>query len=361
MSCAACSARVEKAVNAVRGVESCSVSLLTNSMGVTGGKDADIIKAVEEAGYGCSVRGQENGAVSGEDLADRDTPLLRKRLISSLAFLVVLLYFSMGHKMLGWPVPAIFDKSDLAFGMIQLVLAAIVMVINRKFFISGFKGLIRRAPNMDSLVAMGSAAGFIYSAVIMNHCRDLYFESSAMILTLITVGKMLEARSKGRTTDALKSLIKLAPDIAVIERDGTETEIPAKDVRPGDIFLVRAGNAVTHDTCLAVESYLTGFFDLLVDVHHRLRPQAWEGFLVADCHRSLIMDGNIILAHLSTVFLYHLESLVERHLISLVERYVRVFERSVFHLAEVRHPLLRDVAVAEHCAEDTGGRRRVAV
>lgn len=247
MSCAACSARVEKAVNAVAGVESCSVSLLTNSMGVTGGKDADIIRAVEEAGYGCSVRGQENGAVSGEDLADRDTPLLRKRLISSLAFLVVLLYFSMGHKMLGWPVPAIFDKSDLAFGMIQLVLAAIVMVINRKFFISGFKGLIRRAPNMDTLVAMGSAAGFIYSAVIMNHSRDLYFESSAMILTLITVGKMLEARSRGRTTDALKSLIKLAPDIAVIERDGTETEIPAKDVRPGDIFLVRPGQSIPVD------------------------------------------------------------------------------------------------------------------
>ena len=247
MSCAACSARVEKAVNAVEGVESCSVSLLTNSMGVSGGKDADIIRAVEEAGYGCSLKDGQRDGFSEDDLADRDTPLLKKRLVSSLVFLVVLMYFSMGHKMLGWPVPAVFDESDLAFGLVQMVLAAAVMIINRKFFINGFKGLVHRAPNMDTLVAMGSAAGFIYSAVIMAHSRDLYFESSAMILALITVGKMLEARSKGRTTDALKGLIKLAPATAVIEINGEEAEIPAKDVKPGDIFIVRPGQSIPVD------------------------------------------------------------------------------------------------------------------
>ena len=247
MSCAACSARVEKAVSAVAGVESCSVSLLTNSMVVSGGKDADIIRAVEEAGYGCSVKDAQHEAFSEEDLADRDTPLLKKRLVSSLVFLIALMYFSMGHKMLGWPVPAIIDESDLAFGLVQMILAAAVMIINRKFFISGFKGLVHRARNMDTLVAMGSAAGFIYSTVIMAHSRDLYFESSAMILALITVGKMLEARSKGRTTDALKGLMKLAPAAAVIEKDGIETEVPAKDVKPGDIFIVRPGQSIPVD------------------------------------------------------------------------------------------------------------------
>ena len=248
MSCAACSARVEKAVSSVEGVRTCSVSLLTNSMGVDGGKDADIIKAVQEAGYGCTVRKQGNEAsLTQEDLEDRDTPLLRKRLISSLVFLIVLMYFSMGHNMAGWPVPAVLDESNIAFGAVQLALAFIVMIINRKFFISGFKGLFHGAPNMDTLVSMGSAAGFIYSVCIMGHSRDLYFESSAMILTLITVGKMLEARSKGRTTDALKSLIKLTPDTAVIEIDGTEREIPASQVRIGDVFLVRPGQSIPVD------------------------------------------------------------------------------------------------------------------
>ena len=248
MSCAACSARVERAVSAVEGVKSCTVSLLTNSMGVDGGKDADIIKAVLEAGYGCTVRKQGNEAsLTQEDLEDRDTPLLRKRLISSLVFLIVLMYFSMGHNMAGWPVPAVLDESNIAFGAVQLALAFIVMIINRKFFISGFKGLFHGAPNMDTLVSMGSAAGFIYSVCIMGHSRDLYFESSAMILTLITVGKMLEARSKGRTTDALKSLIKLTPDTAVIEIDGAEREIPASQVRIGDVFLVRPGQSIPVD------------------------------------------------------------------------------------------------------------------
>lgn len=248
MSCAACSARVEKAVSSVEGVRTCSVSLLTNSMGVDGGKDADIIKAVQEAGYGCTVRKQGNEAsLTQEDLEDRDTPLLRKRLISSLVFLIVLMYFSMGHNMAGWPVPAVLDESNIAFGAVQLALAFIVMIINRKFFISGFKGLFHGAPNMDTLVSMGSAAGFIYSVCIMGHSRDLYFESSAMILTLITVGKMLEARSKGRTTDALKSLIKLTPDTAVIEIDGAEREIPASQVRIGDVFLVRPGQSIPVD------------------------------------------------------------------------------------------------------------------
>ena len=248
MSCAACSARVEKAVSAVAGVQSCSVSLLTNSMGVTGGKDSEIIRAVEEAGYGCSLKTEDGmTSVSEDDLADRDTPKLKKRLIASLFFVVVLMYFSMGHKMFGWPVPDIFEENDLAFGLVQMILALTVMIINRKFFINGFKGLIHRAPNMDTLVALGSAAGFIYSAAIMSHSRDLYFESSAMILALITVGKMLEARSKGRTTDALKGLIRLAPVTAVVERNGVETEIAARDVKIGDIFIVRPGQSIPVD------------------------------------------------------------------------------------------------------------------
>ena len=233
MSCAACSSRVEKAVSAVPGVTSCSVSLLTNSMGVEGtASDDAVIKAVVDAGYGASVKGasesgsSSSGAVMTEDaLADRETPVLKKRLFSSLGFLVVLMYFSMGHMMWGWPVPKFFAENHVAMGLLQLLLTTIVMVINQKFFISGFKGLIHKAPNMDTLVALGSGASFVYStyalfmmtdaqvkgdmASVMSYMHEFYFESAAMILTLITVGKMLEARSKGKTTDALKSSMKL--------------------------------------------------------------------------------------------------------------------------------------------------------
>ena len=277
MSCAACSARVEKAVSKVPGVESCSVSLLTNSMGVEGSADAaDIIAAVKEAGYGASVkgsRGGEDGAGSGpaaggaafdEDaLADHETPVLKKRLFSSLGFLAVLMYFSMGHMMWGWPVPEFFADNHVAMGLLQLLLSAAVMVINQKFFISGFKGLLHRAPNMDTLVALGSAASFGWSvyalfemteaqlngdmAGVMTYMHEFYFESAAMILTLITVGKMLEARSKGRTTDALKGLMKLAPKTAVVERDGVETEVPIAQVKKGDIFVVRPGENIPVD------------------------------------------------------------------------------------------------------------------
>ena len=277
MSCAACSARVEKAVSKVPGVESCSVSLLTNSMGVEGSADAaDIIAAVKEAGYGASVKGSrsgEDGAGSGpaaggaafdEDaLADHETPVLKKRLFSSLGFLAVLMYFSMGHMMWGWPVPEFFADNHVAVGLLQLLLSAAVMVINQKFFISGFKGLLHRAPNMDTLVALGSAASFGWSvyalfemteaqlngdmAGVMTYMHEFYFESAAMILTLITVGKMLEARSKGRTTDALKGLMKLAPKTAVVERDGVETEVPIAQVKKGDIFVVRPGENIPVD------------------------------------------------------------------------------------------------------------------
>ena len=277
MSCAACSARVEKAVSKVPGVESCSVSLLTNSMGVEGSADAaDIIAAVKEAGYGASVKGSrsgEDGAGSGpaaggaafdEDaLADHETPVLKKRLFSSLGFLAVLMYFSMGHMMWGWPVPEFFADNHVAVGLLQLLLSAAVMVINQKFFISGFKGLLHRAPNMDTLVALGSAASFGWSvyalfemteaqlngdmAGVMTYIHESYFESAAMILTLITVGKMLEARSKGRTTDALKGLMKLAPKTAVVERDGVETEVPIAQVKKGDIFVVRPGENIPVD------------------------------------------------------------------------------------------------------------------
>ena len=271
MSCAACSARVEKAVSKVEGVTSCSVSLLTNSMGVEGtAADQDIIQAVEAAGYGASVKG-ETSAYSGassmaeeeEMLKDHDTPVLKRRLLASLGFLIVLMYFSMGHMMWGWPLPAFFENNHIAMGLIQLLLTGIVMVINQKFFISGFTSLLHRAPNMDTLVALGSTAAFGYSTyalfamtdaqvkgdmeMVMHYMHEFYFESAAMILTLITVGKMLEARSKGKTTDALKGLMKLAPKTAVIERKGQEVTVPIEQVKKGDIFIVRPGENVPVD------------------------------------------------------------------------------------------------------------------
>ena len=267
MSCAACSARVEKAVSKVPGVTACSVSLLTNSMGVSGTASAEaVIAAVEQAGYGASKKGAERAAspAAGEDaLRDRETPAMKRRLFASLGFLIVLMYVSMGHGMWGWPLPAFFEGNHVAAGLLQLLLAAIVMVINQKFFINGFKGLIHRAPNMDTLVALGSAASFGYSTYAlfamtaaqargdMFTCMDLmhefYFESAAMILTLITVGKMLEARSKGRTTDALRSLMKLAPKTATVVRDGQEIEVGIEQVRRGDIFAVRPGENIPVD------------------------------------------------------------------------------------------------------------------
>ncbi len=271
MSCAACSARVEKAVSRVPGVTSCSVSLLTNSMGVEGTADAqEIIRAVVDAGYGASKKGDASersigGSASAaeEMLKDRETPVLKRRLFTSLGFLLVLMYFSMGHMMWGWPVPDFFAHNHVALGLLQLILAAIVMVINQKFFISGFKSLWNKAPNMDTLVAMGSMASFVYSTYalfamtdaqmqgdmerVMSYMHEFYFESAAMILTLITVGKMLEARSKGKTTDALKSLMKLAPKTATIVKDGEETEVSIEQVRKGDIFVVRPGENIPVD------------------------------------------------------------------------------------------------------------------
>ena len=276
MSCAACQARVEKAVNKVPGVESCNVSLLTNTMGVEGtASPADIMKAVEDAGYGASPKGagQESGRQAGsltakiaaeeEALKDHETPVLKKRLIASLGFLLVLMYFSMGHMMFGWPLPAFFDDNHVAMGIAQMLLAGIVMVINQKFFISGFKSLFHGAPNMDTLIAMGSGAAFVYSTVmllamtraqvdgnheaVMRYMMEFYFESAAMILTLITVGKMLEARSKGKTTDALKSLMKLAPKTANVERNGVEETIDIDLVQKGDIFVVRPGETIPVD------------------------------------------------------------------------------------------------------------------
>jgi len=259
MSCAACSARVEKAVSKVDGVTACSVSLLTNSMGVEGGSADAIIRAVEEAGYGASVKGAEAVKQMREDdpLKDRETPVMKRRLYSSLIFLVIHMYISMGHTMWGWPVPA-FLENPMANGISQLLLAAIVMVINQKFFISGAKGLIHKAPNMDTLVAMGSAAAFGYSTYALfamvgdvehahHWLHEFYFESAAMILTLITVGKMLEARSKGKTTDALKSLMKLAPKTATVLRNGAEQEVSIEQVKKGDIFLVRPGENIPVD------------------------------------------------------------------------------------------------------------------
>lgn len=271
MSCAACSARVEKAVSKVQGVTSCSVSLLTNSMGVEGtASPADIVKAVEEAGYGASPKGAggrvktASAAVAGEDmLKDRETPVLKRRLLTSLGFLIVLMYFSMGHMMWGWPVPEALEHNHVAMGLIQLLLTISVMVINQKFFISGFKSLLHKAPNMDTLVALGSSAAFIYSTYalfamtdaqmrgdmdgVMSYMHEFYFESAAMILTLITVGKMLEAKSKGRTTDALKSLMKLAPKTATVLRDGIETEVSIEEVGKDDIFVVRPGENIPVD------------------------------------------------------------------------------------------------------------------
>ena len=294
MSCAACSARVEKAVSKVDGVTSCSVSLLTNSMGVEGSATAaQIVEAVEQAGYGASPKGtateSENDKANNsleqlkaaqDALVDRETPKLVNRLIASLIFLVVLMYFSMGHMMWGWPLPEFFNGNHVAMGLLQLLLTVAVMVINQKFFISGFKGLIHGAPNMDTLVALGSAASFGYSVyalfamtaaqvngdmdAVMSYMHEFYFESAAMILALITVGKMLEAHSKGKTTDALKSLMQLAPKTATVVRDGVEQEISVDAVKKGDIFVVRPGENIPVDgeiidgTTAVNESALTG-------------------------------------------------------------------------------------------------------
>ena len=286
MSCAACSARVEKAVKKVPGVTSCSVSLLTNSMGVEGtASPAAILSAVQEAGYGASPKNASASKTSDastdlDALADRETPKLKRRLIASLGFLLVLMYFSMGHMMWGWPLPRWFDGNHIAMGLVQLLLAGIVMVINQKFFINGFKGLIHGAPNMDTLVALGSMASFVWSTyalfamtraqvdgndeLVMHYMMEFYFESAAMILTLITVGKMLEARSKGKTTDALKSLMKLAPKTATLVRDGAEVTVAIADVQKGDVFVVRPGENIPVDgvvlegTSAVNESALTG-------------------------------------------------------------------------------------------------------
>ena len=286
MSCAACSARVEKAVKKVPGVTSCSVSLLTNSMGVEGtASPAAILSAVQEAGYGASPKNASASKTSDasadlDALADHETPKLKRRLIASLGFLLVLMYFSMGHMMWGWPLPHWFDGNHVAMGLVQLLLAGIVMVINQKFFINGFKGLIHGAPNMDTLVALGSMASFVWSTyalfamtraqvdgndeLVMHYMMEFYFESAAMILTLITVGKMLEARSKGKTTDALKSLMKLAPKTATLVRDGAEVTVAIADVQKGNVFVVRPGENIPVDgvvlegTSAVNESALTG-------------------------------------------------------------------------------------------------------
>ena len=268
MSCAACSARVEKAVSKVPGVTSCSVSLLTNSMGVEGTASADsIVAAVTEAGYGASLKGAEaenRSASADEDaLKDRETPVLKRRLITSIGFLAVLMYFSMGHMMWGWPLPSWFEGNHVAMGLVQMILAGIIMVINQKFFVNGFKSLWHRSPNMDTLVALGSMASYVWSvfalflmtdaevhgdmAGVMKYMDEFYFESAAMILTLITVGKMLEARSKGKTTDALKSLMKLAPKTAVLVQNGEEVTVPIEQVKKGDIFVVRPGENIPVD------------------------------------------------------------------------------------------------------------------
>ena len=286
MSCAACSARVEKAVKKVPGVTSCSVSLLTNSMGVEGtASPSAILSAVQEAGYGASPKNASASKTSDastdlDALADHETPKLKRRLIASLGFLLVLMYFSMGHMMWGWPLPRWFDGNHIAMGLVQLLLAGIVMVINQKFFINGFKGLLHGSPNMDTLVAMGSMASFVWSTyalfamtraqvdgnseLVMHYMMEFYFESAAMILTLITVGKMLEARSKGKTTDALKSLMKLAPKTATLVRDGAEVTVAIADVQKGDVFVVRPGENIPVDgvvlegTSAVNESALTG-------------------------------------------------------------------------------------------------------
>lgn len=282
MSCAACSSRVEKAVSKVEGVQSCSVSLLTNSMGVEGSaSDESIIAAVEKAGYGASVAdGEKKQSAENEQLKDKDTPVLMHRLIASVGFLVVLMYISMGHMMWGWPLPAFFADNHIAMGLVQLLLCVIIMVINQKFFINGFKGLIHRSPNMDTLVALGSGASFVYSVyalfamtdaqvkgnadLVMSYMHEFYFESAAMILTLITVGKMLEAHSKGKTTNALKALLNLAPKKATLLIDGKETEVTVDKVKKGDVFVVRPGESIpvdaeiTDGSTAIDESALTG-------------------------------------------------------------------------------------------------------
>ena len=284
MSCAACSARVEKAVSHVPGVTACAVSLLTNSMGVEGtAPDQAIIDAVQAAGYGASVQGAQQGAGPAADadaLADHETPKLRRRLGWSLGFLLILMYFSMGHMMWGWPLPGFYDGNHVAMGLTQLLLTVIIMVINQKFFISGYKALWHRAPNMDTLVALGATAAFVYSTyalfamtgaqvrgdaqAVMGYMHDFYFESAAMILTLITVGKTLEARAKGKTTDALRSLLQLAPKTATVERGGAELTVPIEQVRLGDVFLVRPGERIPVDgvvldgTSAVNEAALTG-------------------------------------------------------------------------------------------------------
>ena len=285
MSCAACSARVEKAVSQVPGVKACAVSLLTNSMGVEGTAEPEaIIAAVKAAGYGAThkVAGDEKKTAGPDEgaLADRETPILKRRLLASLGFLLVLMYVSMGHSMWGWPLPERLAENHVALGLIQLLLSGIIMVINQKFFINGFRSLWNRSPNMDTLVAMGSAASFGYSVyalfamtdahlrgdsmAAMGYMHEFYFESAAMILTLITVGKMLEARSKGKTTDALKNLMKLSPKTAVLVKDGLETEVPIERVQKGDVFAVRPGQSIPVDgvvlegTSAVNEAALTG-------------------------------------------------------------------------------------------------------
>ena len=283
MSCAACSARVEKAVSALPGVESCAVNLLTNSMVVEGSAGRqEIIRAVEAAGYGASLKGAGGGKEEAQDdpLKDRETPALKRRLFTSLGFLLILMYLSMGHMMWGWPLPAFFTDNHVAMGLAQLLLTGIIMVINQKFFISGFKGLVNRAPNMDSLVALGAGAAFVYSTyalfamtgaqvrgdmeAVMAYMMDFYFESAAMILTLITVGKMLEARSKGKTTDAIRGLMDLAPKTATIVENGQERQIPVEELKKGDVFAVRPGESIPVDGVILEgessvdESALTG-------------------------------------------------------------------------------------------------------
>ena len=281
MSCAACSARVEKAVSAVEGVTSCSVNLLTNSMGVEGGVAPDkIIAAVEKAGYGASLKGESRKSGGEKLTADRETGRLKARLISSLVFLVVLMYFSMGHTMWGWPLPEALASNPMALGLTQLLLTGAVLIVNQRFFISGFKSLVRGAPNMDTLVSMGAGAAYVYSVYVLfamsaalssgntglaaGYLHELYFESAAMILTLTTVGKTLEARAKGKTTDAIKSLMKLAPRTATVIRQGAEVTVPADEVVKGDIFVVRPGDSIPADGVVVSgesavnESALTG-------------------------------------------------------------------------------------------------------
>ena len=299
MSCAACSARVEKAVSNVNGVTSCSVSLLTNSMGVEGtASSEEIISAVKNAGYGAALKKESNEPKSEDTLTDKETPALKRRLVASLGFLIILMYVSMGHTMWGWPLPSFFDNNHIAMGLLQLLLTVIVMVINQKFFISGFKGLIHRAPNMDTLVALGSSAAFLYSTValfamtdaqikgntdaVMSYMHEFYFESAAMILALITLGKMLEARSKGKTTDALKGLMKLAPKTATILKDGVESVVTVEQIVKGDIFVVRPGENIPVDGIVSDgsstvdESSLTGES---IPVDKAVGGMVWAGTL----------------------------------------------------------------------------------